>query len=277
MARTPLMDRLLGIARQAREVDTGSEGPATEGHAHGREDEPGLTRRRFLEGAGAAAGLALLRPGELGTALAAPPPRIGVMGGGIAGLNAALTLQDAGYASTIFEAGGGIGGRMHSNMSGFWREGQTSEWCGELIDSGHTTIFGLARRFHLTLADRIKAQPAGSQDTYYVRRGYYRYSQAAADFARLNRVLQRQVKAAPFPSTYDSHTPTGRQLDGMSIRQWIDRYVQGGHTSRLGALLDSAYCQEYGLDTTEQSALNLVYLLGYQPSSGGFGIYGTSD
>jgi hypothetical protein len=31
----------------------------------------------------------------------------------------------------------------------------------------------------------------------------------------------------------------------------------------MGALLDSAYLTEYGLDSTVQSSLNLVYLLGF--------------
>ena len=41
--------------------------------------------------------------------------------------------------------------------------------------------------------------------------------------------------------------------------------MPGGHNSQLGRYLDSAYNQEYGLDTPLQSSLNLVYLLGYQP------------
>src|SRR6185369_5647162 len=102
------------------------------------------SRREFLSGgammAAVAAGSAPAR------ALAAAPPRIAVVGAGIAGLNAALTLQDAGYPSTIYEASGKLGGRMHSDTTS-WAYGQVSEHCGEFIDSGHKTILGLARRF----------------------------------------------------------------------------------------------------------------------------------
>ncbi len=42
-------------------------------------------------------------------------------------------------------------------------------------------------------------------------------------------------------------------------------------------LLDVAYNEEYGLETSLQSSLNLVYLLGYQPQSTGFSIFGPSD
>ena len=44
----------------------------------------------------------------------------------------------------------------------------------------------------------------------------------------------------------------------------------------LGRLLDGAYDEEFGAETADQSALNLVYLLGDQPS-GAFSLYGPSD
>ena len=50
--------------------------------------------------------------------------------------------------------------------------------------------------------------------------------------------------------------------------------------SSIGALLDVAYAIEYGADTTDQSALNIVYLLGAntQTEAGaGFNVFGASD
>ena len=60
----------------------------------------------------------------------------------------------------------------------------------------------------------------------------------------------------------------------MSVYDWIESRVPGGHGSPMGKLLDVAYTIEYGAETTEQSALNLVYLLGYQPQPGSFAIFG---
>src|SRR5262249_49574160 len=77
---------------------------------------------------------------------------------GIAGLNAALVLQDAGYSSTIYEASSRIGGRMHSDTTS-WEKGQITEHCGEFIDSNHKTILGLARRFGIDVSDLIAAEP----------------------------------------------------------------------------------------------------------------------
>jgi monoamine oxidase len=67
---------------------------------------------------------------------------------------------------------------------------------------------------------------------------------------------------AGYPTLYTSSTLRGRELDAMSIAAWIDSRVPGGRRSRLGQLLEVAYVIEYGAEAAEQSALNLVYLLG---------------
>src|SRR5437763_5220673 len=53
----------------------------------------------------------------------------------------------------------------------------------------------------------------------------------------------------------------GNQLDHLSLYDWIEQYVTGGHSSNMGQLLDVAYNIEYGRETKVQSSLNLVYLL----------------
>src|SRR5215212_7037032 len=72
------------------------------------------------------------------------------------------------------------------------------------------------------------------------------------------------------------NTQRGRELDAMSIAQWIDNYVPGGHSSKLGQLLDVAYNIEYGGECTEQSSLNMLYLLGYS-GQGQLRIFGPSN
>ena len=49
------------------------------------------------------------------------------------------------------------------------------------------------------------------------------------------------------------------------------------NTDMIRRLLDVAYNNEYGAESTDQSALNLVYLLGYNASPGNFDIFGASD
>ena len=53
-------------------------------------------------------------------------PRIAIVGAGIAGLGAALTLQDAGLSCSIYEASHRIGGRIHSDAL-TWADGMVSE------------------------------------------------------------------------------------------------------------------------------------------------------
>ena len=136
-------------------------------------------------------------------------------------------------------------------------------------------MLGLASRFGLTVVDEIAAQPAGSSDTLYFDGRYYLQDKADRDFAPVSAVLQQQIKEAP-STVYNSYTKAGHYLDHLSVYEWIERYVPGGHKSQLGRYLDSAYNQEYGLDTPLQSSLNFVYLLGFQPS-GPWQIYGFSD
>jgi monoamine oxidase len=275
MPRTPLMRALARLAAEHEEADRRGVAPA-DVRAEWAERE--LSRREFLV-AGAAAGAALTTLGALrpSAARAASTPRIAIIGAGIAGLNAALVLSDNGLLSTVYEASDRIGGRMHSDATTWATSGQTSEWCGELIDQGHKTILSLAQRFLLPTANLLAGEPNGSEDTYRFGGQYYPQQQADSDFQPVHKALQRDVSAASYPTTYLIHTDAGIALDNMSVYEWIESRVPGGHASRLGQLLDVAYNIEYGAETSVQSALNLVYLLGFHNSPGNFAIFGASN
>ena len=53
----------------------------------------------------------------------------------------------------------------------------------------------------------------------------------------------------------------------MSVSEWIDAYIPGGVKSDFGALCVSAVLDEFGGPPEEESALNLVYLLGQDDST----------
>jgi len=280
MARTSLMRALRRMAwehRAASQLGIGVE------ELREREETPGVPRREFLKRAGAvgaaaavAGPLALARP-----ARAAGAPRIAIIGGGIAGLAAALTLQDKGVYADVYESSGRVGGRMHSDWqefgTDFWTNKQQAELCGELIDSNHKTILQLAQRFGLATVDLIGAQPNMTTDTYWISGAQYPYAQASIDFKPVHNTLQGQVQATSYPTLYNSFTPAGQMFDQMTVYDWITKYVPGGHGSQLGTLLNAAYNEEYGAETTGQSALNLIYLLGYKSGPGTWSIYGASD
>ncbi|HUY72918.1 MAG TPA: NAD(P)/FAD-dependent oxidoreductase [Candidatus Dormibacteraeota bacterium] len=277
MARTPLLSRFQDLfddfdeaARSGRAVEAVQE----------ERRQMRFTRRDFLKVAGAAAGAAALGGPMAAWAATSKsggkPGRIAIIGAGIAGLNAALTLQDAGITSTIFEASGRVGGRMHSDTTS-WLNGQTSEDCGELIDSKHKTILGLANRFGIPTADLLGAQPKHSTDSDFFFGQYYTEAQANADFNPVWNAVKADLNSAPFPTLYNSFTQAGYDLDHMSIYDWIESRVPGGHKSSMGRLLDVAYNIEYGNVTKEQSSLNLIYLLAFQAVPGNFRIFGASD
>jgi monoamine oxidase len=268
MARTRLFQkfqRLVSDFEEAKRSGRSVETVQQERH------HQGLTRRDFLKVSGATVGAAALT-GSL-PAFAASAPRIAIIGAGIAGLNAALTLHDAGIRSTVYEASNRVGGRMHSDTTS-WLNGQTSEDCGELIDSGHTTILSLAQRFNLSTVDLHAAEPRRSTETYFFDGRYYSAAQANKDFKPVFKMLTADNDAAPFPTLYNSFTEAGVDLDHMSLYQWIESRVPGGHRSRMGQLLDVAYNIEYGNVTTQQSALNIVYLLF---NTNQFVVFGASD
>jgi monoamine oxidase len=274
MARTALMRSLHRLACEHAEAERlGVDAAELRGR---RGEAAALTRRELLAGAGAGAA-ALLLARTPARSFGAEAPRIAIVGGGIGGLTAAATLADAGLASTVYEAADRVGGRMHSDRRGYWSDGQTSEWCGELIDTNHKTILHLAQRFRLATSDLLAAEPNGSEDTLSFFGAYYPEAQADKDFQPVHQALQRDVQAASYPTTAFISTPGGIALDDMSVYDWIESRVPGGHGSPLGVYLDAAYNEEYGAETTDQSALNLVYLLGYNASPGNFSVFGRSD
>jgi monoamine oxidase len=274
MARTPL---LRALRRLAREHDSAERLGITPAEFR-LTPAFGLSRRAFLKGAVGAAAIGAITPSlRLLPAWAAQAPRIAIVGAGISGLAAALKLKDKGLAATVYEASPSVGGRMHSDRSGYWADDQVSEFCGELIDSGHTTILGLANRFGLAVDDLLAAQPPGSTDTYWFLNQRYTAAQADADFAPVREAAKKDLTAAGYPTLWNNYKPAGFVLDHLSVHDWIRTRVPGGHTSAFGRLLDVAYNIEYGAETTDQSSLNLLYLLAYQPSPKGFAIFGVSD
>ncbi|HEX6556164.1 MAG TPA: NAD(P)/FAD-dependent oxidoreductase [Ktedonobacteraceae bacterium] len=194
--------------------------------------------------------------------------QIAVVGAGIAGLNAALTLQDAGLSCTIYEASHRIGGRMHSDTM-TWADGMVSEWCGEFIDADHETIHQLIKRFGLKTVDLGWAGGNRTQRVMYFCNRYYGAEELARDFQALAPLLHQQVQEIGFPTTYAHSTETGYRLDHLSVYDWIGQYVEGGHNGPLGHLLDNACTGYFGLDTREQSSLNLVSMFGSWDLSSG--------
>jgi monoamine oxidase len=236
-----------------------------------------IDRRRFLA-AGAAAAAAASLPAGSPPRTAATPPRgstVAIVGGGLAGLACALRLQQASVFATVHEAAGRFGGRC-STLRGHFAGGQLAEHGGELIDQGHTAIRQLARELDLPLDNVLRVEENDAEPTFHLGGAPYSYVDASRDLRALWQPMHRDLVAAGYPTTYRSSTPRGRELDAMPLIEWLDATVPGGLASRLARLLAIAYTIEYGAEVHEQSALNLLYLLGYT-GPGRLRVFGASN
>jgi monoamine oxidase len=269
VSRTPLATRLgqaASVAAEAAARDVTTEQVIAE--------RAGMTRRQVIAG-GTGLALAAALSGPLPRALAATTPRIVVVGAGLAGLSCAYQLKQAGFRADVYEASDRIGGRCWSRRGDF-ADGQVAEHGGELIDQGHQEVRQLAQSLGLTLDNLLAGEPNGTEDFYHFDGQPYSFAEATDDLKGIWQQIHKDVSAASYPTLFDSSTERGRQLDRMSITDYINAYVPGGTSSKLGQLLDVAYNIEYGAECDVQSSLNMLYLLAYS-GQGQLRIFGPSN
>ena len=237
--------------------------------------DAGMTRSTLLRRAGGAA-VAVTALGRLTPAArAASAPRIVVVGAGLAGLTCAHRLRQTGYVAQVFEASDRVGGRCWT-LRGAFADGQIVEHGGELIDQGHNAVRNLAQELGLRLDNLLRAEVNGTEMLAHLDGDPYTFAEITDDLKGAWKAIHEDVSAASYPTLFDSFTQRGYELDQLSIAEWIDTSVPGGAASRLGRLLDVAYNIEYGAETSEQSSLNLLYLLGYV-GPGQFRTFGKSN
>lgn len=257
MARSPLLRKLVAVSRLVH---------ATDGDAHDYDSAIALqrSRRKFLQSGAAAGAAAVLGSTPLSAlALSYAPSRVAIIGGGLAGMRCAYELSKAGIPFTLYEANPArLGGRCFSNRETF--APNIIENGGELIDTVHTNILGLAKELGLGLDDCAGwAAERGLEEMYFVNGRKYTFAQAFEDFKAMANQLNQDRAKAQFPQTWDNLSERGRELDNMTVREYIARYAPGGLNSDFGRVLDVAYNIEYGAETDQQGAYGLVALLGY--------------
>jgi monoamine oxidase len=265
MARTPLFGQLRRIAARALA-------------AHGREiggDAPAgvqWTRRQLTWGAAPLAALSLL-PG-CGTDDDEPSSggggeRVAVVGAGLAGLHCAYRLQQSGVNVSVLEAAGRVGGRTFTANDEAYG-GQLFELGGELIDSNHATMLALAEELDITLDDRFEE---GIQaDVWFVDGVEVPEATIVEQFSAVAELMANAMAAADDP---DNETAFG-ELDETPLADWLSDNVPTADYPELNSILSVAYRGEFGLETAEQSALNLIYLIGSDEPEP-FRIFGESD
>ena len=252
MAHTPLLNTLVWLNDVAKIS-------AEQGLDYEAAKEALRSRRRFVQGMAATAAVAATP--AWAAAVLQNESRIAIVGGGLAGLACAYALHKQGMTVTVYEAATRLGGRCLTNRLAFG--GQYVEEGGEFIDSSHQHIRGLANELGLQLDDAGDAYDlARGEPIYFIDGAPYPAAAVFNDLVAIRNRVLADLAAAPFPTTWNHYTARGYELDHMSITQWMTLYVPGGPASRLGRLLNAAYVNEFGAECAQQSALNLVYLLG---------------
>jgi monoamine oxidase len=269
MARTPLARGLQSA------VTTVAEASARRVSVEQVLEERRTTRSRFVRDAGVAA-LGLTAFGRLASpARGAGAPRIAIVGAGLAGLSAAYSLRQAGHVADVYEASDRIGGRCWT-LRGAFPEGQIVEHGGELIDQSHSHIRQLAQGLGLKLDNLLQAEQNGTELVGFFDGRPYSYAEMTDDLKAAWQKIHMDVSAASYPTTFEISTERGRELDQLSIVDWIEETFEGGIESRIGQLLDVAYNIEYGGESSIQSSLNLLYLLAYS-GQGQLRVFGPSN
>ena len=269
MARTPIFAALRRAIQLAALCE--DKGISTEEGLE-RVAEEQWSRRRFLSvTAGAVVGgilspFLMPRPARGVTA-----PRIVIVGAGCAGLTCAYRLRQQGIQAQVLEAATRVGGRMFSLRNTF-PEGQVVELGGELIDSGHRSLRRLARELGLTLVDLRKGAEQ-LHEVFYFDNRQVPLKEIVESFRPLAQRIRKDVATlkGKGPVTYRS-ARRAQAFDQMSITEWCEKREVSG---TLRMVLENAYTSEFGLEAEEQSALNLLLMIGTTPGS--FALFGESD
>jgi monoamine oxidase len=264
MARTRLFGQLRRIAARAF-VERRHATPGVDvGRGH-------LTRRQLTAGAlelAAAGALSACVGSDAGEA--SRDQRVVVVGAGVAGLHCTYRLQQSGVNAVVYEASMRVGGRMFSVLDDAY-DGQVIELGGELIDSNHATLFALAEELDIQLDDRL-ADADIQPDVWFVDGEEIAEATVVEQFTAVASAMAEAAAAAD-----DEADDTAfKQLDATPLADWLAENVPVSEYRALNALLTAAYRGEFGLETTEQSALNLLYLIGSDEPDP-FRIFGESD
>lgn len=229
------------------------------------------SRRDFLHGVGLAATIPIVGGCGDNTAAVNNPP-IAIIGGGMAGLVAAHFLAGAGVRAEVFEGSMRVGGRMFTQRG--LPGGQLVELGGELVDTDHVVMQTLVRTFGLTLDDLIAETAGLKQDTFFFNGAVLADQTIVNQFTPV--AAKMQMALAMSEGTDPASVAEFERIDAMSIPEWLEMEAGLPANSVIKELLEVAYLEEYGLEVSEQSAWNLLFLIDSETPDP-FRVFGDSD
>lgn len=195
---------------------------------------------------------------------------VAVVGGGIAGLTAALKLMQAGVEVHLYEAQERFGGRMWTKRD-FNKDGMFVELGGELVDSNHKDLIDLAKELGVEIQPLREGEKG--VDFYHFGGKLYTDKDIIAAFEPLSKRLAADAEG--LEEEKGGYTAKARNLDNTSLKDYL-KGAGAGSERWIIQMLEAAYVPEYGVDADQQSALNLIDFINPDTSKG-FEIFGESD
>ncbi|HEX3734849.1 MAG TPA: FAD-dependent oxidoreductase [Solirubrobacterales bacterium] len=245
-----------------------------------------FTRRRLLIGAAGLGAAALLDRHAIASVPSRPaarrpssPPRVAIVGAGLAGLTCAYRLHQRGIPSTLFEAHPHrVGGRCWT-ARGF-ATSQTAEHGGEFIDTVQHRIRALATELGLRLDDleAVERQTPALHPRLFLAGQVRRFDDVYRD--------QHLIGARAHADTHrigsfhwDRAGRAGRELDEMTAGEWLDAALPDRSRRLLRLATEQFMAEEYGLDVDRLSAISMLVQFGGRgpESDERFHVHGGND
>lgn len=181
-------------------------------------------------------------------------PTVAIVGGGIAGLNAAYQLKKAGVIATVYEAKPYVGGRIQSRS--VVNDKLINDLGGSFVNTDHDDILTLVEELGLELFDRI--EDADRSD--FPETAFYFDGRAIpeAELVDLLRPLAAQIMADAtwLDEDFDTYAP---QFDQLSVTDYLNQHSDKLPAACVRALAENAIRTEYGVEPQDSSALQLLY------------------
>lgn len=228
------------------------------------------SRRNFIEKSAKAGLLLSSIPliGSFPSCVTAKDIKVAVVGAGIAGLNAAYKLKNSGVEAKVFEATKRAGGRMMS-IKGYVSENITTEVGAEFIDTNHLEMLSLVKEFNLSMID-VTQDTLEIKDSFFIEGTSYTLQEVVEAFKEIIPQLEKDKNS--IDEDYSNEATV--ELDNMDLRSYLEN-LEG--KTWFSKMLDYAYQGEFGVDSNQQSSLNLIDFISTDTKDNEFLIFGESD
>lgn len=253
MAHTPLFRNLLMAMQKARNENLKEKGlpPAINIKSYK------CSRRKFLKTSAAIGSISLISGcTQLASSKAnTVKPKIAIVGGGIAGLNAAYQLKKEGFESTIYEAKNRIGGRM---LSVELENGLIVDIGAELINTDHEDMLDLVKELKVSIFDRNKdvANLTFPKEKFLFGGIEISESDLIEDLRKITEQITSDAEL--LDKDWDTNAPL---FDKLSVSDYLKQHADKIKKPYILALFNEIIRTEFGVESHESTAIQFILVL----------------